>query len=289
MAEEPILDPDRARAKAELETMEEPEFRPKRRWKWIGAGVAAVIVIVGGYLLYSSIRERRDEARLRKWQEEERKAGGTGCPCGCDRSATMAADLVIEGGDDAARAIEKTLVTIAEREAVGYVTERMIQHRLRMLAVAKELERTDIVHGATSAARCRREPTEGDGLRVCTDIVLHGERFERVNGEPKKIGSSFRVWLEIENVGETDRTLETPSLEAGAFVLPVSRWYLEGGAGERWDGVVRARTKVRVNVIGDAATPVAPGTALDVTLTLEGLRLPLHAEALADIHLLSSR
>lgn len=286
MAEEPILDPDRAKAEADLD--EEPAFRPKRPWKKIGAAVALVAVVAGGYFLYSEIAERRAAEQRRRWEEEARKAGGTGCPCGCDQSAAMAADLVIEGGDDAARAIEKTLVTIGEREAVGYVTERMIQHRLRMLAVAKELERTDIVHGAISVARCKHEPVVAEGLRVCADFVVHGERVERVNGEPKKIGASFRLWLEIENVGDADRALAPPVLR-GAFALPVSRWYRDGGAGERWSGVLRAKEKVRVNVIGDAATPIAPGTPIRARAAIDGVELALETDALADLHLLSSR
>ena len=69
---------------------------------------------------------------------------------------------------------------------------------------------------------------EQDLLRVCSDFVVHGERIELVDGKPKPIGSSFRLWLEIENRADVARHLSPPSITAGTFSLPVSRWYLEG-------------------------------------------------------------
>ncbi len=66
-----------------------------------------------------------------------------GCPCGCDRSAKMAADLRKAHEDVAPKAIEKSRMTIGERENVGYITERIVQHRLRLLELVEELQGGD--------------------------------------------------------------------------------------------------------------------------------------------------
>src|SRR5262249_29680367 len=68
---------------------------------------------------------------------------GGGCPCGCDRSVSMVAELRDEGGPEAIRSIDDSLRTIAEREDAGYITERMVQHRLRLLGLAKDLGRAE--------------------------------------------------------------------------------------------------------------------------------------------------
>jgi hypothetical protein len=63
------------------------------------------------------------------------------CPCGCDRSEAMVAELRKQGGVPAREAIRKALADIARRERRGYVTEQMIAHRLRLLALEGELGR----------------------------------------------------------------------------------------------------------------------------------------------------
>src|SRR4051812_42872148 len=44
-----------------------------------------------------------------------------GCPCGCDRSALLIAELRAQSGAAAASAVDERLTAIAEREDVGYV------------------------------------------------------------------------------------------------------------------------------------------------------------------------
>src|SRR5262245_7787279 len=93
------------------------------------AGVATVLALSG---VFESKKPRRPAA------DYDNKEGG--CPCQCDRSEDMAAELRARPGSEALAAIDKSLRTIAEREAAGYVTEAMIEHRLRLLDVDRELE-----------------------------------------------------------------------------------------------------------------------------------------------------
>ena len=125
---------------------------------------------------------------------------------------------------------------------------------------------------------------EGGGLRVCADLVAHGERYEIVRGSKKLVTSSFRLWLEIENLSGEERRLERLSIDGGRFHLPISRWYEEGTAGEPWEGKLRGRAKVRVNVIGYFDEPVKPGTAIDAAIALGPVTTRVRTAALADIH-----
>lgn len=65
----------------------------------------------------------------------------------------------------------------------------------------------------------------------------------------------------------------------------MSRWYREGGAGEPWDGVLHAREKIRVNVIGDIPEKVRPGTEIDAAIALGSVAIKAKGEARAVIHL----
>jgi Zn-finger nucleic acid-binding protein len=281
----PIVDAERAKAEAELEAMGAVQLRPVRHWKRWAVGALVVLLGLAAHRAYTVAEERRAAEQQREWNAEQRRNGATGCPCGCDHSQAMVAELRQQGGEVAPKAIAKTLATIAEREAAGYITERMIAHRLRMLDLAKELGRAELAHGASTSARCRVAPSESETLRVCPDLVVHGERVELVNGREKLITSSFRLWLEIENLTNEERRLELPSLEGGRFHLPVSRWYEEGGAGEPWDGTLGAHARVRVNVIGDIPEVVKPGVAIDASITLAAVRMKAQTEARAVIHL----
>ncbi len=61
------------------------------------------------------------------------------CPCGCDRSEQKVAELRDQEKDVALDGIAKALESIAERELLGYVTELLIVHRLRLLQLAEEI------------------------------------------------------------------------------------------------------------------------------------------------------
>ena len=112
----PVVEAARAKAQAELEAMGTIDLKksPVPRWK-VALALAALGVFCG--TLYWLSRPPPPEPR------RTRVIGEEGCPCGCDRSAKMAADLrkahAREGDEVAPKAIEKSLVTIGERENVG--------------------------------------------------------------------------------------------------------------------------------------------------------------------------
>jgi Zn-finger nucleic acid-binding protein len=290
----PVLEAARAKAQAELEALGPVDFRKPAVPRWRGAllvAAAAVLLTVVGEGIY---RWLTPAPLPRDPHPSTRAKGEEGCPCGCDRSAKMAADLREahargEGGEAAPKAIARSLVTIGEREDVGYVTERMVQHRLRLLGLAEELhvDTSATLAGASeSRDRCAGGGAEDGTLRVCPELVVHGERVEIVDGHDKLIESCFRLWLEIENLTGEARALSPASLDGGAAVhLPVSRWYREGGRGEPWDGVLGAREKVRVNVIGYIPEHVAPGTVVDTRIAVGALSFGARTEARAVIHL----
>ena len=277
----PVVEAARAKAQAELEAMGTIDLKKSTvpRWK-----VAAVLVALGAFVgaLYLLSRPSTPDHGPRT-----RVIGEEGCPCGCDRSAKMAADLRM-AREAAPAAIEKSLVTIGERENVGYITERMVQHRLRLLDLSEELHvepSSALGQVSRSRDRCKVATVEDGRLRVCPELVVHGERTEIVAGHDKLIESCFRLWLEIENLTGEERTLAPASIDGGAVHFPVSRWYREGGRGEAWNGVLGAREKVRVNVIGYIPEHVAPGTAITAAISVDALRLGASTEARAVIHL----
>jgi Zn-finger nucleic acid-binding protein len=276
----PVVEAARAKARAELEAMGNIDLKKSTvpRWK-----VAAVLLALGAFVgtIYLLSRPKYEHPPTTRDDNKE------GCPCGCDRSAKMAADLRRERAA-APAAIEKSLATIGEREDVGYVTERMVQHRLRLLDLAEELHLDSsaaLAHVRGSRDRCRGGAVEDGTLRVCPELIVHGERTEIVDGHDKLIESCFRLWLEIENLSGEERTLAPVSIDGGAVHLPVSRWYREGGRGEPWNGVLGAREKVRVNVIGYIPEHVAPGTVIQAAIAVDARRLGASAQALAVIHL----
>jgi Zn-finger nucleic acid-binding protein len=286
----PILDAARASAQAALAEMGPVDFRPPpKRWK---LALALALLCVAGGVAYKIYQDNYSPAAKRA-EERWRRDSLEGCPCGCDRSAKMVADLKKEGSGDALRGIERSLVTIGERENVGYVTERMVQHRLRLLDLAGEMpesaypetRRLMASHKRAQVERCKVAPVEDDAVRVCAELVVHGERIELVDGADKLITPCFRLWLEIENLGPEARTLAPPAIDGGPIHLPVSRWYEEGGRGEPWDGVVRAGEKVRVNVIGYIPEHVPPRTAIRADVALGSLVIPASTEARAVIEL----
>ncbi len=270
----------RAKAQAELDAMGPVDFRPPsvKRWKV----VAVLLVLVMGVGVYAFVTWRAEEQRSERLRGLQRE----GCPCGCDRSTKMAADLR-NAPDRAPGAIAKALVTIGEREDVGYITERMVQHRLRLLGLAEELAVDTSAtpsRVSTSRDRCTGGAVDDRTLRVCPELVVHGERVEIVDGHDKLIESCFRLWLEIENLTDEAQTLSPATIDGGAVHFPVSRWYREGGRGEPWDGVVGAHEKVRVNVIGYIPEHVAPGTAVDARIAVGSAVLHARTEARAVIH-----
>src|SRR5262249_34390940 len=62
------------------------------------------------------------------------------------------------------RAIEKSLETISDRENVGYITERMIQHRLRLLALSDELKAGNVNNANADAWEKANDDTDSKRL-----------------------------------------------------------------------------------------------------------------------------
>jgi hypothetical protein len=213
-----------------------------------------------------------------------------GCPCGCDHSEEMAAELRGEDGNEALASIDHTLRIIAEREDGGYITEAMVQHRLRLLGLRREI--APATFGSASSRGVERSNESGvveteasvedARLRVTADLSAHGEATEIVRGHPKHLRSSFRLGLRVENLSDETRRLDPPLLDGDGATPVVSRWYVLGEDGAPWDGVLAAHDAKRVNVIGYMGEPVAPGTRIRVEVRLGGL--DAHVETYARKH-----
>jgi hypothetical protein len=191
----------------------------------------------------------------------------------------MIDELRAQAPDVALRAVDESLHTIAEREDAGYITERMIGHRLRLVAFgaelgAKELPRSSLVPPVDAVAT----GVTADGTKVLAEWIAHGESTEIVNGKEKLLRASFVLRLDLQNTRAVGVTLQPPTIE-GTFPLPVSRWYAAGGAGEPWSGELSAGERRIVHVIGYIGEPIAPGTEVDAKVHLGSLSLSVRARA----------
>jgi hypothetical protein len=202
---------------------------------------------------------------------------GGGCPCGCDRSRDMVDELRHKDKRDALSEVDESIRTIGQREDAGYITERMVEHRLRLLALGSELgapQRARPHHPSPIHAR-----TLSDGaVRFTADLVVHGETTEIIRGKEKPLRASFVVRIDVENAGASPITVERPTLESDV-PLPIKRWYAAGTDGQPWDGVLAAHEKRRVHVIGYAGEPLRPGTRVNATLRFGASSAPLGATA----------
>jgi hypothetical protein len=210
------------------------------------------------------------------------------CPCGCDHSQEMAAELATLPSGVARATIDETLHVIAEREDGGYITQAMVDHRRRMLALAGELggeaplgpgRGVPLSNGAPLGARA--VSAHGGGLYARADLIVQGETTERIRGADKTIRASFLLALELDNQSHARRVLAPPKLEGDAG-YPVSSWYLVGTDGEPWDGVLDAGESRRVNVIGYLERPLAPGSLAVAQVALADLSFKV--ESLAGAH-----
>lgn len=202
-----------------------------------------------------------------------------GCPCGCDHSEDMVDELRGQDPAKALASIDESLHTIGEREDAGYITERMVQHRLRLLAYASEIGHARPARFTSiPAPRVSIRSTTTSGLRVRADLMVHGETTELVRGKEKALHASFVLRFDLENESAMPITLRVPTLE-GTIALPVSRWYLAGGDGERWNGALRIGEKAIVYVIGYLGEPALPGTEIAATVSFESLTIPVKTRA----------
>jgi hypothetical protein len=192
----------------------------------------------------------------------------------------MVDDLRSEPRAEALATIDDSLRTIGEREDAGYVTERMIEHRLRLLAFGAEIGRDGPVRfNAVPSIHAALGGRVVAGVHAELELVVHGEKTEIVRGAEKALRASFVLRMEVENGGVADVTLHAPSLDATPAALPVSRWYVAGTDGRPWDGVLRAGERELVYVIGYVAEPVPPGTDVDAAIHLGSLTVRATARA----------
>jgi hypothetical protein len=193
----------------------------------------------------------------------------------------MAAELRTRKPDDALSAVQSSLSTIAEREAAGYITERMVQHRLRLLDLERELTpsapRIDLVSLDRSSWNELRTVRD-ERLRASMQLIVHGRTTEWVDNREKPLSACFVLRMQIENLADERRTLGKPEILA-AVPFPVSRWYLFGGDGAEWDGVLEPLAVRSAHAIGYLGDAVRPGTRVHAEVRFEGLTL--RAETLA--------
>ena len=215
------------------------------------------------------------------------RPGLEGCPCGCDHSEQMLAELEAKPAPASLKAARKSLGVIADREDAGYITDAMVAHRLRLRA----FERAKATDASTRAPRSE-EATWARGLKrggfvrqllgdlaVRSEFLVFGRTLEIVNGKDKELAPCFRIWLELWN--GTDRTLsiELPHLEGNA-TYDVRRWYLEDTDGEPWDGVLGPSELRSVLLIGYVTSPLEPGEVVSTKLMLNGHTLQETTRAL---------
>lgn len=210
---------------------------------------------------------------------------GGGCPCGCDRSEKMLAELRLDSSRRALDTVDFSLRTIGAREDAGYITERMVQHRLRLLGLDAELGGAGCASGggagrcgAKVGARSDAPVASNASTRVRAELILHAEGTEIVNDEPKLLKACFLVRMDIANTSNEVMTFHAPTIDTIA-PFEVSRWYVAGTAGEPWDGVLPPGAERSVHAIGYAGRPLRAGEEVPATIRFESLDLQTSARA----------
>lgn len=223
-----------------------------------------------------------------------------GCPCGCDRSEDLVDELRGLPRGEALASARRSLATIGEREQLGYVTEAMVQHRLRLKAFEAEL----LVPGEAAfevglhprtpelrAARMQQTPRTAGDLAVRSELLVFGATTEIVGGRSKDLKPCFRLWLRLENQGSQARTLPRPTVHGEPGTFDVRRWYLEDGDGAAWDGVLPPGEARSVLLVGDLDAPVQPGQPVTARWDVGGLAIEETHAALGrwDAHAVGAR
>ena len=196
----------------------------------------------------------------------------------------MTADLRARGGAEALGGIGTSLAAIAEREDIDYITEAMVQHRLRLLDLQSEVRRDNAmapfiaVRHAPRALDRRAAVAQNETLRLRTQLIAHGERTDRIDGRDKLLRAAFVLRLEIANLSHEAVALDKPTIKSDV-PFPISRWYVETGDGQHWDGTLAATEQKSVRAIGYLGEPVKPGVQLDATIELASLTVDVTARA----------
>jgi len=263
-----------------------PDFK---RGRWVGLIVFVVAMVVGlaTVAALSGVFEPKRGRRIVQPEERgDNKEGG--CPCNCDRSEEMAKELRSEASGDALAAIDRSLRTIAEREAAGYVTEAMVTHRIRLLDLEGELDPSDtlplaarsrILPAVGAPLDARHAAAENASLRTRMELVVFGQATEWINDRRKLQKACFALSMDVENLKTDERVVRKPMIEA-SVAFPISRWYVRGTPGAPWDGKLRAREKKFVYAIGYVGSAVTPETRLDADIHFEAMTLHTSTRAL---------
>ena len=205
-----------------------------------------------------------------------------GCPCGCDRSEDLVGELRgLERGEALASA-RQSLATIGEREQLGYVTEAMVEHRLRLKALEAELllpgeaafqVPLDPRAKALRSARMERIPRIEGELAIRSELLVFGATTEIVRGRSKDLKPCFRLWLRLENRGARARTLPMPALHGAPGTFDVRRWYVEDGDGSAWDGSLAPGEERSVLLVGYLDGPIQPGAPVTARVEVGGISI----------------
>lgn len=251
-----------------------PDFK---RGRYLGLIVAVVVTLLGiiAVLALSGVFTPKQKVAPRDPYEDNKEGG---CPCNCDRSKAMAAELRVLGGEGALRSIDKSLATIAEREEAGYVTEAMILHRLRLLDVEREMQKAGTLalalhprplpFSGIEHQALRQVDVDAGRLRVGMQLAVHGQTTEWVANKQKLQLACFVLQLEVENVTDAERVVKKPAI-VSRVSFPISRWYVRSQNGEPWDGKLGARERKSVHVIGYLGSPISPKTEVEARIEFE--------------------
>ena len=256
-----------------------PNFQGGRYRGLIVAAVVVVVAVVAVLALSGMFTPKKSREYVLPEENVDNKEGG--CPCSCDRSEAMAAELRTLGGDAARIGIADSLATIAEREAAGYITEAMVAHRLRLLGVDRELSGAS-TFAAPQAVELSQPLRRIDGGRLLArmELWVHGATTEWVRGREKPLRASFVLAIELENRTDARRSVKPPVIEASA-PYPISRWYVRGESGQPWDGELAARERKVVFAIGYVGEELRPKTRIQATVRFESAAFQLATRARA--------
>jgi hypothetical protein len=121
----------------------------------------------------------------------------------------------------------------------------------------------------------------GNGsLRVGMQLAVHGQTTEWVHDRPKLLRASFLLSIGLENATDRERVVKQPVIEAGA-PFPISRWYVRGESGEPWDGVLGARERKVVHVIGYVGEALRPKARIAAAVRFESSTFRIETRARA--------
>lgn len=256
-----------------------PESAPDfKRGRYLGLIVFVVAVVIGlvAVAALSGMFATKKRA-MPKDPYEDNKEGG--CPCSCDRSKAMASEVRALGGDRALSAIEKSLATIKEREEAGFVTEAMVQHRLRLLDLERDLRQSGAItsapkralpFGDIDPAAWQLEPRAVGDLRVGMALVVHGELTEWIASRQKLQRACFVLSIALENRATVSQSVDKPLIRANV-PLAIRRWYVRGENGEPWDGHLGPHEQKWVHVIGYVEAPIPPQTEVSAEIQFAGV------------------